>query len=103
MQENDQRPALRVGLVQFKPLKPRVAENLARVQSLVGSAAGTHDLLVFPEAALSGYFIEGGVVEAALSTEAVATGLGEASPTHPYVVLGFYERWRDRLYNSIGH
>jgi NAD+ synthase (glutamine-hydrolysing) len=103
MQDNEQRPALRVGLVQFKPIKPRVAENLARVQTQVASAAGTHDLLVFPEAALSGYFIEGGVVEAALSTEAVASGLGEASPNHPDVVLGFYERWRDRLYNSIAH
>jgi NAD+ synthetase len=103
MQENEQRPALRVGLVQFKPIKPRVSENLARVQVQVSSAVGQHDLLVFPEAALSGYFIEGGVVEAAVSTEAVASGLGEASPTHPDVVLGFYERWRDRLYNSIAH
>jgi NAD+ synthetase len=70
---------------------------------LVSAGAGSHDLLVFPEAALSGYFIEGGVVEAAISTEAVATGLGEASPSHPDVVLGFYERWRDRFYNSLAH
>jgi NAD+ synthetase len=64
---------------------------------------GAQDLLVFPEACLSGYFIEGGVVESAASAQAVATGLGEASEAHPDVVLGFYERWRDRLYNSVGH
>jgi NAD+ synthetase len=92
-----------VGLVQFRPLKPRVSENLARVRERVTAAAGVDDLLVFPEACLSGYFLEGGVVEAALSAEAVAGSLGEASPDHPDVVLGFYERWAGRLYNSVAH
>jgi NAD+ synthetase len=103
MRENDQRPALRVGLVQFRPHKPRVPENLARVRERVASLVGDQDLLVFPEASLSGYFIEGGVVESAVSAGTVAAGLGAASPAHPDVVLGFYERWRDRLYNSVGH
>ena len=42
-------------------------------------------------------------MEAAASAEAVARGLGEASPEHPDVVLGFYERWQGQLYNSVGH
>jgi NAD+ synthetase len=92
-----------VGLVQFKPSKPRVQENLARARERVSDAAGVHDLLVFPEASLSGYFLEGGVVEAAVGAEAVASGLGDASTDHPDVVLGFYERWQGRLYNSVGH
>src|SRR5688572_22196113 len=103
MLEIDRRPGLRVGLVQFKPRKPRVLENLARVRERVSAAAGVHDLLVYPEACLSGYFLEGGVVEAALSAEAVAEGLGEATSDHPDVVIGFYERWGGRLYNSVGH
>jgi NAD+ synthase (glutamine-hydrolysing) len=101
--ETDPRPCLRVGLVQFRPLKPRVTENLARVRERVSAAIGVDDLLVFPEACLSGYFLEGGVVEAALSAEAVARGLGAASSDHPDVVLGFYERWEGRLYNSVAH
>jgi NAD+ synthase (glutamine-hydrolysing) len=103
MLEIDRRPALRVGLVQFRPRKPRVPENLERVQERVSAAVGVHDLVVFPEACLSGYFLEGGVMEAAASADAVAHGLGAASEGHPDVVLGFYERWNGRLYNSVGH
>jgi len=103
MRENDQHPPLRVGIAQFRPHKPRVAENLDRIRVQVADLAGSHDLVVFPETCLSGYFLEGGVMEAAVDVRSLASGLGEASDAHPDVVLGFYERWRGRHYNSVGH
>ena len=103
MGKSSPRPPLRVGLVQIRPLKSRVAENLEQVRGRVADAVGVHDLLVFPEACLSGYFLEGGVLEAAVSSEEVARALGDGDERHPDVVLGFYERSRHRLYNSVGH
>ena len=94
-------PPLRVGLVQFKPRKADVSLNLERVRSHVAECAETHDLLVFPEATLSGYFLEGGVSEAARTFEEVAVGLGPPPAVGPDVVVGFYERWRRRLFNSV--
>ncbi len=94
------RPPLRVGMVQLKPRKAAVEQNLARIREHVVAGAPEHDLLVFPEASTSGYFLEGGVAEAALSVEALAEGLGAPPADAPDVVVGFYERWRRRLYNA---
>lgn len=92
---------LRVGLAQFKPEKADVASNISRIGEVVSEQAGTVDLLVFPEASLSGYFLEGGVAEAARSAADVAKGLGQPPEEAPDVVLGFFERHRRRLYNSV--
>ena len=92
---------LRVGLAQFKPKKADVESNLSRIREVVGEQAGTVDLLVFPEASLTGYFVEGGVAEVALSATDVAKGLGEPPKEAPDVVLGFFERHRRRLHNSV--
>lgn len=92
---------LRVGLAQFKPKKADVASNLARIREVVSEQAGTVDLLVFPETSLTGYFLEGGVAEAARSARDVAKGLGLPPKGAPDVVLGFFERYRRRLYNSV--
>ncbi len=97
------RPPLRLGLVQFRPGKARPEENLDRIRERVREAQGRTDLLVFPEAALSGYFLEGGVQEVALPVEEVAEGLGDAGSGSPDVVVGFYERWRGRIYNSAAY
>lgn len=94
---------MRVGLAQLKPHKARVEENLARVRDWVREFSGQVDLLVLPEAALSGYFLEGGVAEAARSAQDVARGLGASGPESPDVVVGFYERHRRRLFNSVGY
>jgi len=90
-------------MAQLKPRKGRVTANLARVRSLVGEAGADSDVVIFPEAALSGYFLEGGVAEAALPVEEVARQLGPPAPAGPDVVVGFYERWRRRLYNSVAY
>jgi len=93
-------PPLRLALVQFRPEKAAVDANLARVRQLIASMAGQTDLMIFPEAALSGYLLQGGVGESARTAEAVAEGLGTPPEGAPDVVLGFYESWRSRIYNS---
>ena len=92
---------LRVGLAQFKPRKAEVESNLSRIREVVSEQAGAVDLLVFPETSLTGYFLEGGVAEAARSATEVAKGLGQPPEEAPDVVLGFFERHRRRLYNSV--
>ncbi len=94
---------LRLGLAQFKPEKAAVSANLERIAAHAERAHGEADLLVFPEAATSGYFLEGGVAEAALDGEALVSQLGEAADGHPDLVLGFFERWRRTLYNSVAY
>ena len=94
------RPPLRVALVQFKPTKADVARNIQAVCDIIGAHANQADLMVFPEAALSGYFLEGGVAEAALTVEQLIDMLGPPPAGGPDVVIGFYERWRRRLHNS---
>ncbi len=93
--------SLRVGLVQFQPRKARVPENLTSIAARIEALASEHDVLVFPETALSGYFLQGGVSESARTAEDLAAGLGTPPPRAPDVVVGFYERWRRRLYNSV--
>ena len=99
----DGRTHINVGLAQFKPTKAAVEANLARIRAVVEDQAGAVDIMVFPEAALSGYFLEGGVAEAARSASEVAAGLGEGSAAAPDVVVGFYERHKRKLFNSVGY
>ncbi len=103
MNENEARSPLRVAMVQFKPRKADVSGNVAAVRSIVAEQASAADLVVLPEASLSGYFLEGGVAEAALTAEQLAESLGSPPPDAPDIVVGFYERWRRRLYNSVAY
>ena len=93
--------SLRVGMVQFQPRKARVDENLAALASRIEALAPDHDVVIFPESALSGYFLQGGVAEAARSAREVAQGLGRPPSDAPDVVVGFYGRGRRRLYTSV--
>ncbi|HSG48228.1 MAG TPA: nitrilase-related carbon-nitrogen hydrolase, partial [Longimicrobiales bacterium] len=95
--------SLRVTLAQFRPRKAETAANAAAIREVVGGLAGVSDLVVFPETALSGYFLEGGVAEAAVTADGVAELLGPAPDDAPDVALGFYERWRRRLYNAAAY
>ena len=103
MNRDRERPPLRVALVQFKPSKGDVRGNLDRVCSIVTAQTPHADLVVFPESALSGYFLEGGVTEAALTTEQLTRALGSPPEEAPDLVVGFYERWRRRLFNSVAY
>lgn len=100
MSNSEVRPPLRVALVQFKPTKAEVSANVEAIQRTIASQSSSTDLIVFPEASLSGYFLEGGVAESAVTTEELIGLMGSPSERSPDVVIGFYERWRRRLYNS---
>lgn len=103
MQEATPSGALRVGLVQTKPTKGDITANLAGINVLLEEYVGKADLLVLPEVALSGYFLEGGVNEAARSVEELARDLVVPAGDAPDVVFGFYERHRRRLFNSVAY
>lgn len=103
MRQDHGETPLRLALAQFKPTKGDVPGNLERIAGIARDEAGEADLVVFPETSLSGYFLEGGVAEAARSAEDVAATLGASDPDAPDIVLGFYERWRRRLYNSAAY
>ena len=94
---------LRVGLAQIKPVKGDVPANLATVRGIVTAQGQAADVLLFPETCLSGYFLEGGVAEAALTVEELCRDLGTPEPDAPDVVIGFYERWNRRIYNSAAY
>ena len=98
---------LRVAIAQFRPRKGAYEENLGRVGELFRRFAASPtppDLVAFPEAALTGYFLEGGVQEFALPAERLFEDLArvhrEAGAPPMEVVTGFYELWRTRLHNS---
>lgn len=99
----DGRSQLNVGLAQLKPEKAAIEANLTNIREIVKNHANIVDLLVFPETILSGYFLEGGVAEAARSAEEVSLGLGEPLTGSPDVVIGFYEKHQRKLYNSVGY
>ncbi len=98
---------LHLAIAQLRPRKGAYRENLARLGTALreGGASGhPPDLLIAPETALSGYFLEGGVREAALTSEAFFADLAEthaASGAPPIdVCVGFYELHENRLHNS---
>jgi NAD+ synthetase len=97
-------------LAQFRPHKGNYAANIERIGAIFGqlNALDTQpDVLVLPEAALSGYFLEGGVREQAQPATMVFADLqrayldtrgADAPPLD--IVVGFYECYRDRYFNS---
>ncbi|TVP49704.1 MAG: NAD(+) synthase [Gemmatimonadales bacterium] len=96
--------SLRISLAQFRPRKGRVAENLEAIGTAAADASAAADLLVFPETATSGYFVEGGVEEVARTIHEICLGLGTPPGDAPDLVLGAYERGPDGvLYNSALH
>ena len=98
-------PFVTLALAQFQPRKGDYAGNLARVGELLAQAASLEPrprLVCFPESALSGYFLEGGVREHAVTAGRLAADLHRIHGSGPPidVCIGFYEVWRNKLYNS---
>jgi NAD+ synthetase len=97
-------PFLTLALAQFKPRKGDYAANLARIGALLTQAATLEPrprLVCFPETALSGYFLEGGVREHAVTAGQLAADLHRLYAGPPVdLCVGFYEVWRNKLYNS---
>ena len=98
-------PFVTLALAQFQPRKGDYAGNLARVGELLAQAVSLEprpQLVCFPESALSGYFLEGGVREHAVTAGRLAADLHRIYGSGPPidVCVGFYEVWRNKLYNS---
>ena len=93
--------SLRVVLCQLKPRKGDLEANIASVRATLTCPA---DIAVFPETVLSGYFVEGAASEVALGRDALVAALGPPpGECPPDVVLGFYEKDRQGVYNSIAY
>jgi N-carbamoylputrescine amidase len=103
---SDEPARLRVALLQMKPAKGRYAENLSTAtQAFAQLAADCPDLVVLPEAALTGYFLEGAVYDLALPAERFARDLATAwrnacGDTPIDLACGFYENDDGTYYNG---
>jgi len=95
---------VRIALSQFRPTKGEYADNVARIGAVVSQAAQLDpkpDLVVLPETATSGYFVEGGVKELAVTAGSLARDLAAAySGPQIDIVVGFYERFQNHIHNS---
>ena len=94
--------------VQFKPRKGDYAGSLERLVPLFAQLDGLDprpDIVHFAETALSGYFVEGGVREVAVTAGTLAADLQQAyvkagAAGTLDVAIGFYELFQNSLYNS---
>ena len=97
---------VRISLSQFRPTKGEYAQNVVRIGGVMTQAADLDpkpDLVVFPETATSGYFVEGGVTELAVTAGTLARDLAAAyqgGGPEIDVTVGFYERFQNHIYNS---
>jgi len=100
---------VRLAIAQFRPRKGDVRANLARMGEVLAQAAAMEPpphIVQFPEAILSGYFVEGGIRENAMASDDVVRALdghwrAAARPGSTIdVMVGFYERHDATLYNS---
>ena len=102
-------PIVHFATLQFSPRKGEYAANLARLGALFAALDALDprpDILHLPETALTGYFLEGGVRDAAMTAGAFAEDLQRTYVAHAKskrtleVIAGFYEIWRNTLHNS---
>ncbi|MEJ7811093.1 MAG: NAD+ synthase [Gemmatimonadaceae bacterium] len=102
-------PVIRLAIAQFKAQKgdyPANLERLGEIFAQIHALEPRPHVLQLPETALTGYFVEGGVRDLAMTAGAFARDLHTAyrsavpSPQPLDVALGFYEVWHNTLYNS---
>ena len=99
---------LPLALAQLAPQKGDYPANLRRLRTVFAQLDGMEPrprVLHLAETALTGYFVEGGVRELAVTAGTLARDLDEAyravAGRPPLdVVVGFYEVWRHTLHNS---
>ena len=96
-------------VIQLKPRKGDYAVNLARLAGIfsqIDSLDPRPDVAVFAETALTGYFVEGGVRDVAMTAGAFARDLQSqytsavTTPRPLDLCIGFYEVWNNAFYNS---
>lgn len=100
---------LDLALIQFRATKADPRSSLQSIAAILRAAKEGEppaDLVVFPEAALTGYALEGGVREHAWTARELFRALQEIHDQLPGagepldVVVGFYERRDHRIYNA---
>ena len=96
-------------VVQLKPRKGDYSANLERLAGIfsqIDALEPRPDVAVFAETALTGYFVEGGVRDVAMTAGAFARdlqaqyALAVTTPRPLDVCIGFYEEWNNAFYNS---
>jgi len=101
--------SVHLAIVQFKPKKGDYLTNIARIGGIfaqLDSLDPRPQLAFLPESAVSGYFLEGGVRDQAVTTGTLVRDLDAqyraAVPSHEPmdIGLGFYEIWNNSIYNS---
>ncbi len=100
--------SVHLAIVQFKPRKGDYKSNLARlpqVFSQLDKLEPRPQVAVFAETALTGYFVEGGIRDVAMTAGSLARDLDERYREAGFgkpmdVCIGFYEVWNNAYYNS---
>jgi len=101
--------SVHLAIVQFKPRKGDYKSNLAKLGGVfaqLDALTPRPEVAFLPEAAMSGYFLEGGVRDQAVTAGTLVRDLDTqyraAVPSlEPMDVgLGFYEIWNNSIYNS---
>jgi len=97
----------RLAVAQIRPSKGEYAANLQKIGGVLARIAKLDppvDLVIFPETATSGYFVEGGVRDVAVTAGTLFRDLTvehEAAGAPPIdVAVGFYEVFQNHFYNS---
>ena len=99
---------VQLAIVQSKPRKGDYARNLSDLRETfaqLGSSDPIPDLVVLPEAALTGYFLEGAVYELALDAQHFARDIAQAwrdanGAKRVDIVSGFFENSGGTYHNS---
>jgi predicted amidohydrolase len=99
--------AFTIACAQIAPDKAQVDTNLDKIaKSILQAAEEGADLVVFPEASTTGYFLEGGVLESAISADHLISEVSKRVEklTKPVdVLIGFYQTDRGNLYNAAAY
>jgi NAD+ synthetase len=97
----------RLAIAQIRPSKGEYAANVARIGGVLEQIAGVEpkvDLLITPETSTSGYFVEGGVRDVAVTAGTLLRDLAERHRTAQAppldVAIGFYELFQNHYFNS---
>lgn len=98
---------MNVAIVQVKPRKGDLDANFSSLERIFGQllAEGPLDLIVLPEAAMTGYFLEGAVYELAFAAQAFADRLAQTwraagAKTSVDIACGFFENDHGTYHNS---
>src|SRR3989454_7621341 len=99
----------RLAIAQIRPTKGEYAANLQKIGGVLAQLAKLEppvDLVIFPETSTSGYFVEGGVRDVAVTAGTLLRDLAEqhravkAPPRRLDVAIGFYELFQNHYFNS---